>query len=148
MRRPGVRAAPQQHNGSTPSDSAPQGAVLGEDVIGSLFGTPQVGDDDEYAARSLALAFSASPAYEGAESLDASGEPARRASKELSLDAVFGADEAPAPAAPSSFSFDQFFSQRASTDQGPASAGGESAKTASREDVAQFSQWLDGLKQR
>jgi hypothetical protein len=96
----------------------------------------------------LAFAFSANGHADHANaSPQISGEPARRAANDLSLDSVFGASAAPAPAAPSSFSFDQFFSQRA-TSEHQGSGGTGQAPSSSGDDVAQFTQWLEGLKQK
>jgi hypothetical protein len=130
---------------------------LGPDAIAALFGNGAVAPEDEGAAMSLALAFwdlnggsrPASTGAEGGEAPPISGAPARQASNELSLDAVFGGGETSPPAAPSSFSFDQFFSQRAAAEHGGAAAtGGGAAGAAAPDDVAQFTQWLEGLKRR
>jgi hypothetical protein len=126
--------------------------TLGPDAIGSLFGSPPTSADDEGAATALALAFvglnggGAEGAPVVAESREIVGAPARPAATELSLDSVFGGGQS--GAAPSSFSFDQFFSQRASSEHSPGSAGAQSAGEDSGNDVAQFTQWLEGLKQR
>jgi hypothetical protein len=78
-----------------------------------------------------------------------SGSPARPAESELSLDSVFtgSGDVAGGGAPPSSFKFDQFFSQRA-TNEHPAAGSREGAPAESPEDVAKFTQWLEGLKGR
>jgi hypothetical protein len=72
------------------------------------------------------------------------GTPARPASGDLTLDTVFKDAEPPPP--PSSFSFDQFFSQRANADH--VTGGAEVQAAESAEEVAQFTQWLEGLKRR
>jgi hypothetical protein len=74
-----------------------------------------------------------------------SGAPARPAANELSLDSVFGGEKKGGPPAPppSSFSFDQFFADRQA-----ATAGGSAGNRESPEEVAQFTQWLEGLKRR
>jgi hypothetical protein len=153
VRRPGFRADSLGENGSTPAE-APSGAPvpsLGPDAIAALFGNGPVAPEDEGAAMSLALAFSDLNGGSRAAPTEAqyiAGAPAHPASNELSLDAVFGGGGTPA-AAPSSFSFDQFFSQRASTEHGSAgTAGGGAARGEAPNDVAQFTQWLEGLKQR
>ena len=125
---------------------------LGPDAIAALFGNGVVAPEDEGAAMSLALAFwdlnGGSRAASSEEPPPISGAPARPASNELSLDTVFGGGETP-PAAPSSFSFDQFFSQRAAAEHGGAAGtGGAAAGAAAPDDVAQFTQWLEGLKRR
>lgn len=135
MRRPGHRLADSatEHNGSTPAVPLPV------DSLAALFAGAEIAERDEYAARMLALAFSADGAA-GAGGIV--GAPARVASGELSLDAVFSS--APAPA--SNFSFDQFFSGSTQDTGGRANPDTPSAE--SPEDVAQFTQWLQGLKQR
>jgi hypothetical protein len=75
------------------------------------------------------------------------GAPARPAATELSLDSVFGTNQS-AQAAPSSFSFDQFFSARATSEHAVSTDAGGGDRAASQTDVAQFTQWLEGLKQR
>lgn len=116
---------------------APSGRA---DALASTLGFAVASASDESAARLLATAF----AINGAG--DISGAPARPASSELSLDTVFGGARSAAPSGPppSSFSFDQFFANR------DAGTAGEAAGTAreSAEDVAQFTQWLEGLKGR
>jgi len=154
VRRPGFRAGAPGQNGSTPVEAAsgaPVASSLGPDAIAALFGYGAIAPADEGAAMSLALAFSDLNGGSGAAPIEAqsiAGAPARQASNELSLDTVFGGGSTP-PAAPSSFSFDQFFSQRASAQQGSAGATGGGAAASDRpDDVAQFTQWLEGLKQR
>ena len=122
-------------------------------MLAALFANGAVSAHDESAAMSLALAFfdlnDGTTAAENEMPQPITGAPARPASTELSLDAVFGGGEAVASAAPSSFSFDQFFSQRAAAEQGGGgAAGGGAASADAPSDVAQFTQWLEGLKQR
>jgi hypothetical protein len=114
-----------------------------DDILGAslAFGVP--GDGDEHAAHVLARAFRQNGHAEGPPLI--AGEPARAAADELSLRTVFKSTEAAPP--PSSFSFDQFFSQRASAEH-PASSAGQGQAAESPEDVAQFTQWLEGLKKR
>jgi hypothetical protein len=81
------------------------------------------------------------------EAREITGAPARTAATELSLDSVFGGAP-PAPAAPASFSFDQFFSKNATAEH-PAHVDAPSGPTTdAQNDVAKFTQWLEGLKQR
>jgi tetratricopeptide (TPR) repeat protein len=161
VRRPGFRAEASGQNGSTPAEAPVGGAAvmssLGPDAIAVLFGNGAVAPEDEGAAMSLALAFwdlnggsrATSSGGQAGEAPPISGAPARPATNELSLDAVFGGGEKAPPAAPSSFSFDQFFSQRAAAEHGGAAAtGGGAAGAAAPDDVAQFTQWLEGLKRR
>ena len=125
------RAMPPQHLESRP------------DVLGPALSFAAPAEADEAAAHVLARAFRQNGHVDGAPLI--AGEPARPAGDELSLKTVFKSDE-PAPA-PSSFSFDQFFSQRASVDQSAHSAPqGQAAE--SPEEVARFTQWLEGLKKR
>jgi hypothetical protein len=154
MRRPGFRPSPLLGNGG-PESTAPGGEIsaAAPDAIGAFLGAPQISAEDEHAAVTLALAFVAPNGTEpasarAAESREIVGAPARPAATELSLDTVFGGGGAGSPPAPSSFSFDQFFSQRAAA-EGPAAAAPAGASSAeSPSDVAQFTQWLEGLKQR
>jgi len=168
MRRPGVRPEPPRQNGGpaveqpstvlaapasapAPADApaSPPAAerAIRADTISALFGNAAITPADESAARSLALAFAEANGGGSRGATDVPGSPARRASDELSLDSVFGSDDAASPAAPSTFSFDQFFSPRAST-QGDSTARASGAHTATPDDVAHFPKWLEGLKQR
>jgi hypothetical protein len=63
----------------------------------------------------------------------------------LSLDSVFKGGDSPAP---SSFSFDQFFSQRGSSQPAPTASPQAADASASDDDAAHFTQWLEGLKRR
>jgi len=112
--------------------------------MAALFSGRQVSSADESAARALALAFTANGGAGDGEGTMA-GAPARRASNELSLDSVFRGSESPAP---SSFSFDQFFSQRASSQPAPSAGPPTADASASDDDAAHFTQWLEGLKRR
>ena len=126
-------------------------ASLGPDVIGGLFGNARISPADEGAAMALALAFVEMNGGQSAPAEPASrgitGAPARPAATELSLDSVFGTNQA-AQAAPSSFSFDQFFSARATSEHAVSAESGGGERSATQTDVAQFTQWLEGLKQR
>lgn len=164
LRRPGSRPeAPQENGAPTAPPAAPapaatsaatpaagRAASLSPDAIGTIFGSPRISAEDERAAMALALAYlelnGAERSTAQPESRGIAGAPARPAATELSLDSVFGTSER-SPAAPSSFSFDQFFSQRATAQSATpeASSGG---RPNAQSDVAQFTQWLEGLKQR
>jgi len=122
--------------------------VAGGGALDRLFGMGGVGTDDEGAATAVAAAFGGAPAA------PIRGEPTRQVSDELSLDSVFK-DEvtAPAPApAPAvqrqstKLRFDQFFA--GVDDAAPSSQGQplQSAPGKGAEDIAQFSDWLKGLK--
>jgi len=131
---------------------ATERSSLGQDAIGVLFGGGSVTSEDEFAAVALALAFADSDGSAAGGATGAAqpiaGVAAHQASNELSLDSVFGGGGgAPAPNAPSSFSFDQFFSQRAAAEGASGTSGGSTTGRAPDE-VAQFTQWLEGLKQR
>jgi len=156
-RRPGYRPELPSTNGAradAPSSApeavgpAPQpGGESGQsgdrgDALGASLGLGAATSQDEAAAVVLASAFSGNGHGAHAPLLD--GMPARPASDELSLRTVFR-DAEPAPA-PSSFSFDQFFSKRASAEHPAVPPEGQAAESA--EDVAHFTQWLEGLKKR
>lgn len=164
-RRPAISAAPPRlatdgvgsdasARAATSSETAPPASRSARseraDLLGQLFGSPNVSGADENAAVTLAAAFSSDRRDNGGGSSSLDGAPARPASTDLSLDAVFGSEGAPPPA--SSFSFDQFFSQRATTAEQPtpgrAGVEAEGAGQETRDDVAKFTQWLEGLKQR
>jgi len=117
---------------------APGGAV------DRIFGTSGIAAVDEGAAIALAGAFGAAPPVAPIR-----GEPTRKGTDELSLDSVFGSD---GPARPSmvqrqssTLRFDQFFSGAEGGESAPA-APPPSAPPAGGDDVAQFSDWLKGLK--
>jgi len=167
-RRPGHRPDGHTGNGSTASTGSEAPAVssvssvaapaapaapataggesshmLGPDLVGAFFGNKPVADADDAAARTLALAFSSENGRGASSAGGIAGTPARVAARELSLDAVFASEQA--PASPSSFSFDQFFSQGAATD---AAAPTTPSNAESQDDVAQFTSWLQGLKRK
>ena len=146
-RRPGHRADAHAGNGAAaraPASGAPQQQTLSADTLGPLFGEGVVSDWDEYSAQTLASAFMHS---NGHGDPTAAGIPAHQAAGDLSLNTVFRGDAATgAQQPPSNFSFDQFFSQRATADN-PAIPHAEAASE-SAEDVAHFTQWLEGLKKK
>ena len=116
------------------------------DALAMAFDFPPPASGDERAAQALARAFSANGQANGGA---LSGRAAHVAPSELSLDSVFGGQPPEAPPA-KNFSFDQFFSQRAAAES--AGGAGEPARSGSaaesQADVAQFTQWLEGLKRR
>ena len=143
LRKPGFRPEPAASNGAQHPPEAPA-SPTGDDALAGRFSFPDPSQSDERAAVALAQAFAHSGA---AGEASVSGASARLASNELTLDSVFGSR--PEDAAPPSFSFDQFFSQRASAElPTSAAAAPDTGEGESAQDVAQFSQWLDGLKQR
>jgi len=155
QRRPGYR--PEGSNGAAHADqvgyvadaapsaayeSAPDAGSRPIDLLGALWGNVEPDPAEEGAAIMLAMAFADLNGIEngGAPALDLSGAAA--ASTARPSVAV------PAPTAPpSSFSFDKFFSPRVTAEHA-AQASGAAAKAESREDVAQFTRWLEGLKQQ
>lgn len=115
--------------------------VARSDAFAALFGSAPVSSRDETAAQTLAGVF-ARLGQTPRGALD--GAPARPAARDLSLDSVFGKEGGPQP---STFSFDQFFSHRST--QGPATPEqGTGSAPESADDVAKFTQWLEGLKPR
>jgi tetratricopeptide (TPR) repeat protein len=121
------------------------------DALAILLGDVKITQEDETAATNLARAFADLNGLENGASATPtiSGAPARAASNDLSLDSVFkSGDTAAQPAAPSSFSFDQFFSARATSEHPTPRGSGAVSGTQSRDDVAQFTQWLEGLKRK
>lgn len=123
--------------------SPPQGeppAVGG--ALDRLFGQTGVGTVDEGAALAVSAAFVAAP------EAPVQGEPTRRGTDELSLDSVFKGDAAARPAAvqrqSTKLRFDQFF---AGTDDGAVAPPPEPAAPGKGpDDIAQFNDWLKGLK--
>ena len=116
--------------------------------ISGLFGGAGVESFDEQAARVLSGAF---PVVEG-KSL--AGRPAERAKNELSLDNVFREADRKTGRNSGGFSFDQFFSD-GSGGAKPASRSADPSGTtvggpdlAPDDDVAQFNDWLSGLKKK
>jgi hypothetical protein len=152
-RRPGYRVPAAATNGSpaTRSDVAPQ-SVAG-DAFSSLMAGGRPSSSDESAATVLATAFASlngdAPGADGGRApVELQGQPARPAAGELSLDTVFsGAGPAGGAATGSDASLNQYFSQRA---LGESRSGGEGrgARNESPEEVAKFTQWLEGLKRR
>jgi tetratricopeptide (TPR) repeat protein len=139
LRRPGYRPEPPSNGNGAAAHAA--AAAVGPDALAYLFGNAAVSPADDAAALLLSTAF---VARNGHDSMV--GVPAHQAANDLSLNTVF-AGENPAPQPPpSSFSFDKFFSQRATAEHDAQGVAAEPAE--SKEDVAQFSQWLEGLKQK
>ena len=135
----------------TPGDDEPASAAPAADegTIDLLFGGNGGTTDDERAASVLSGAFPA------VESQALGGRPAERATTELSLDHVFREADRKTGRASGGFSFDQFFSDSGSsapkqpqrpTDPGGTAVGGPDL--APDDDVAQFNDWLTGLKKK
>lgn len=148
LRRPGYRAELTRGNGAAhvgaamSSASNPAGPdAPNADTLGPAFGFGSPSDYDESAAVALAHAFSAN-GQSANEPL--AGAPARPAETALSLDTVFKGGEGPAP---SNFSFDQFFSQRATAEH-PSTGSPDASAVESPAEVAKFTEWLEGLKRR
>jgi tetratricopeptide (TPR) repeat protein len=139
---------------AAPEPPAHEPERAGDGSIDALFGQRPVGHADDSAASALAQAFG----NEASEPPPISGRPARAAAGELSLDSVFRDGGARPPRSAQSFSFDQFFSESA-TSESPADAGptptpsqgtGAQSEPADRSanDIEQFNSWLQGLKPR
>lgn len=106
------------------------------DALGALFGEASVAPADENAAIALGYAF-----------MDLNGSSAN--ATEPSMDAVLQpAAQPPQSAGTPGFSFDQFFSQRATSEHATQSGVATPRPEESGDDVAQFNRWLQGLKQR
>jgi hypothetical protein len=156
-----ARATPSSVRGYTAPDTAaaapptapqPDAAGPTQDPhvgsITSLFGDTVVEGLDEAAAKVLSGAF---PVVE-AKSLG--GRPAERAKNELSLDNVFREADRKTGRNSGGFSFDQFFSDgsggskttQRSTDPSGSAVGGPDLPQ--DDDVAQFNDWLSGLKKK
>lgn len=153
---------PDSDNGATASDNAayaaalydpteqtPASAPAHEGTIDLLFGGSGGTSEDEHAAGLLSGAFPA------VESQALGGRPAERAKTELSLDHVFREADRKTGRQSGGFSFDQFFSESGnsapkqparSTDPSGTAVGGPDL--APDDDVAQFNDWLTGLKKK
>jgi hypothetical protein len=151
MRRPGYRPDPSHTNGASHAEpSAPVADAEvphGADSLSHLWDHAAPPQLEEAAALVLSAAFRDLDGHthgNGAMDLSAAAAAANAAQAATAAALASGA---PAPA--SSFSFDKFFSQRATAEhaaQASPAAGGAPAE--SKEDVAQFTQWLEGLKKR
>lgn len=140
--------APTDVATSAPAEAVAAARVAPGGALDHLFGMGGVVAVDEGAAVAMSTAFGGTP------EAPIRGQPTRAVSGELSLDSVFkgGEESAPKPAAvqrqSTKLRFDQFF---AGTDANgvpgdaphadPAPAPGKS-----EEDIAQFTDWLKGLK--
>jgi hypothetical protein len=106
-----------------------------------MFGMSGIGAGDEGAALAMAAAYGGVPAA------PIKGEPTRRVADELSLDSVFKGDESGSPLGvqrqSSRLRFDQFFS---GTEGGESQPVAPPTPAAPVDDVAQFTDWLKGLK--
>lgn len=113
-------------------------------TVDRLFGMSGVTASDEGAAIAMATAFGAA-----APVAPIRGEPTRKGTDELSLDSVFGGEASARPSVvhrqSSTLRFDQFFSGAEGSESAPV-APPPSASPASGDDIAQFSDWLKGLK--
>ncbi|HEX5972330.1 MAG TPA: tetratricopeptide repeat protein [Gemmatimonadaceae bacterium] len=139
---------------AAPRAQAPAEPGAGNGSIDALFGERSVNQADASAASALAQAFGG----EQKESPAISGRPARAAAGELSLDSVFRDGGARPPRSAQSFSFDQFFSESATSEPSappgpaatPSQGTGAQPEPAERnaDDIEQFNSWLQGLKQK
>jgi hypothetical protein len=153
-------AGAPESNGSGPSTDDAYAAALyvpaeapplppADGTIDKLFGGTGGTSEDEHAASLLSGAFPV------VESQALGGRPAERAKTELSLDHVFREADRKTGRASGAFSFDQFFSDGNNssskqpsrpTDPGGTAVGGPDL--APDDDVAQFNDWLTGLKKK
>lgn len=133
----------------TPTDAEPASTAAEEGTIDQLFGGDRGSSEDERAASVLSGAFPT------VETQALGGRPAERATTELSLDHVFREADRRTGRASGGFSFDQFFSDGGSsaqkqpvrpTDPGGTAVGGPDLPP--DDDVAQFNEWLTGLKKK
>jgi len=154
MRRPGYRPEPGNGNGAVhaesheppPTASAP--VEHSPDALSALWNHATPAADEEDAALVLSAAFAdLDGATHGNGAMDLSSAAAAAAAAQAASAAALAAG---VPAAPSSFSFDKFFSQRATAEHAAQAdkSGAPNARSESRDDVAHFTQWLEGLKQR
>jgi hypothetical protein len=112
------------------------------DALGALWGHAEPAPAEESAALMLATAFA------DLNGMDSGGTPGLDLSAAAAAASAAPAVAVPAPTAPpSSFSFDKFFSQRVTAEHA-STAVGPTAQPESKEDVAQFTRWLEGLKQQ
>ena len=136
---------------STDAAGSPEGTTgvgAEQGTIDTLFGGTGGSSEDERAAGVLSGAFPTVPET----MLD--GKPAERAKDELSLDHVFREADRRSSRGSGGFSFDQFFSEAGAppkpanrtTDPSANSVGGPDL--APDDDVAQFNDWLSGLKKK
>ena len=119
-------------------------------TIDILFGGSAAATSEDQRAASVL-----SGAFPMVENQALGGRPAERATTELSLDHVFREADRKTGRASGSFSFDQFFSESGSsstrqpprsTDPSGTAVGGPDLPT--DDDVAQFNDWLTGLKKK
>jgi len=149
QRRPGFRpegaangSSPTTHEAAPAAEStapariAPE--VLAPDALGALWGNAAPSAHEEDAAIMLAIAF---------HDLNGMVAGAVAAPAVAGGGAPTPAPGGPPPAPPSSFSYDKFFSQRVTAEHAT-TPGAPASPAESREDVAQFTRWLEGLKQQ
>ena len=140
---PGSSSGPVADNGAS-TTAASQGAR----GVSGLFPDAVIQAGDEAAASALAAAFAPRQERETGKPL---GRPTRAANNEISLDHVFR-ESGPRPATQkerTNFSFDQFFSEGASTGAAASGEGGKPpAEESSTDDIEQFNSWLEGLKKK
>lgn len=142
---PVVAGLPEMSEIPPVASSRPTPPSSSETVTGSidaLFSGADASTVDATAASTLAQAF----ASEVPEAPPLQGMPAHRATDELSLDHVFKSNPAPKQEAEGEgFSFDQFFADDIEAAPKP---GAEPASSAAQgtDDIAQFNNWLNGLK--
>ncbi|MEK7401037.1 MAG: tetratricopeptide repeat protein [Gemmatimonadota bacterium] len=149
MRRPGYRPEPADTNGAHAEVAAPAEPLSrqGADSLGALWNDAPPALEEESAALVLSAAFADLDGAARGNGLDLSAAAAAATAAQAAQAAAMSGGP---PAAPSSFSFDKFFSQRVTAEYAAQSgkAGVSGAPVESKDDVAQFTKWLEGLKQR
>lgn len=133
---------------AAPAALAAELGVAPGGAIDQLFGMGGVAAVDEGAAAAMAAAFSA-VALPATTAVPIKGEPTRPGTDELSLASVFRSDEAQHASGVQRQStrlrFDQFFAGANDASAAPAPSP-TPAPGKGEDDVAQFSDWLKGLK--
>jgi hypothetical protein len=145
-----VAADPDIEPALPPADGRPRAVAearltpSSEDTVGGSLGVLFSGAD----AAAPSNANAEGSAAGESEATPLVGEPAHRASSELSLDHVFKSGSPPRPAADAEeFAFDQFFAEEAAEPKTtPADGAGATSGPEATEDIAQFNSWLNGLK--
>lgn len=116
--------------------------------IDALFSGADPSVSDAVAANALAAAFAdTAPEPASPETTPLDGTPAHRAHDELSLDHVFKANTPPRErAGTNGFSFDEFFADEMTDAAAQSSGDSAQGSPEATDDIAQFNDWLNGLK--
>jgi hypothetical protein len=119
------------------------------DSLGALFANAEQGSPNAPPMPPRADDFSAPTGTETEDAHPAPlpGRPSKPAASELSLDHVFRHATPATGNSSQSFSFDQFFSQKAQQDVAASDAATSGEQSAGlSDDIQQFNAWLEGLK--